>query len=31
MPVARRQFVGNGLAIGMLSSMLPPEAALASG
>jgi uncharacterized membrane protein YgcG len=29
MPVSRRQFVGNGLAIGMLSSMLPPEAALA--
>jgi hypothetical protein len=29
MSVSRRSFVGNGLAIGLLSSMLPPEAALA--
>lgn len=29
MSVSRRNFVGNGLALGLLSSMLPPEAALA--
>ncbi|MGO9936185.1 MAG: hypothetical protein ACLPH3_00800 [Terracidiphilus sp.] len=29
MSVSRRRFVGNGLAIGLLSSMLPPEAAIA--
>jgi uncharacterized membrane protein YgcG len=29
MSVSRRRFVSNGLAIGMLSSILPPEAALA--
>jgi hypothetical protein len=29
MSVSRRRFVGNGLAIGLLSSLLPPEAAIA--
>ena len=29
MSVSRRRFVGNGLTIGLLSSMLPPEAAYA--
>ena len=27
MSVSRRRFVGNGLAIGLLSSLFPPEAA----
>lgn len=29
MSVSRRRFVGNGFAIGLLSSMLPPDAAYA--
>lgn len=29
MTVSRRNFVGNGLAIGLLSSLLPPDAAMA--